>query len=236
VRWPDVRVEPRALADGLARRNLEPGSQIAPDVALAAALAAGDRGALHVFERELVPEIRRALAKLDGDGDLIDEALQRVRDKLLVAAGEPRVLEYAGRGPLVAWVQMIAIREALMLRRAARRDAPLDELAVIVETDPALALTKRVYREHFAAAFTAALAALAVHDRTLLRLCFVDAVGTEKLAALYAVHRATMFRWLRDARAQLLGGIRTELVSRTGVREDEVDSLLRALSSLDVGW
>ena len=206
----------------------------AADVALAAALAAGDRAALDVFERELVPEIRRALAKLDGDGDLIDEALQRVREKLLV--GEPRVVEYAGRGPLVAWVQMIAIREALMLRRASRREAPLDDLAVIVETDPALALTKRVYREHFAAAFTAALAALAVHDRTLLRLCFVDAVGTERLAALYAVHRATMFRWLRDARAQLLAGIRAELVSRTGVREDEVDSLLRALSSLDVGW
>ena len=188
-----------------------------------------------MFERELLPDVRGAVAKLSGD--LVDDVLQRVREKLLV--GQPRIVEYRGRGSLAAWIQVIAIREALMVRRSRRRERPLtdDALVVAVESDPALALTKRTHREAFAASFRAAIARLAPRDRTLLRLSFVDAVGTEQLARLYRVHRVTMFRWLCDARARLLDGIRDELAERTGVGPDDIDSLIRAVaSSLDLGW
>lgn len=239
ARWPELRVEPAELAIGLEARGLGAGAAVAIDVALACALAAGDRGALQVFERELVPDVRGALVRLDRSGDLVEEALQQLREKLLVASGTPRIAEYRGRGSLAAWIQVIAIREALMLRRRTRRDQPVGEEALLlaVESDPALALTKRTYRTEFADAFRVALAALTTRDRTLLRMCFVDTVGTERLAALYQVHRVTMFRWLSEARAHLLDGIRAALIERTGIAASEVDSVIRAVaSSLDISW
>jgi len=47
--------------------------------------------ALVVFERELVPEIRAPLARVAGSADVVEEALQRVREKLLLAEGTPRI-------------------------------------------------------------------------------------------------------------------------------------------------
>lgn len=231
-------VDRDALAAALAERGLTAISPHARDVALACALAAGDPGALAVFERDIVPDLRGALARLDRSGDLVDEALQQMRAKLLVAVGPPRILEYRGRGSLAAWVQVIAIREALMIRRKARRDRPTeDPLIVIAERDPALALTRHAHGAAFAVAFQAAIAMLSPRDRALLRLCFVDGVGTEQLAAQYAVHRVTMFRWLTDARARLLEALRGRLIVTAGVAADEVDSLIRAVaSSFDVGW
>ena len=239
ARWPAVHVDPTALASVLGANPVASTSPLAVDLALACALAAGDRGALEVFERELLPDVRGAIARLDRSGDLMDDVMQQVREKLLVADGRPRIGEYRGRGPLVAWIQAVAINEALALRRARRRDHALDDnaLLIAVESDPLLAITKHAYRQEFTEAFSAGLAALNPHDRTLLRMCFVDAIGTERLAALYAVHRATMFRWLRDARSCLIQHLRTEMVARTGIDHDEVDSLIRAVgSSLDINW
>jgi RNA polymerase sigma-70 factor (ECF subfamily) len=190
-----------------------------------------------------VPDVRGALARIDRSGDLVDESLQRVREKLFV--GECRGREYRGRGSLVAWIQVIAIREGLALRRRERRDGPSpspspsieDALLVAVESDPALALTRRAYRAQFADVFRAALASLAPRERALLRLTFVDGAGTERLAAMYGVHRVTMFRWLADARADLLELLRAAVIDRIGIATSEVASLIRAVApSLDVGW
>jgi RNA polymerase sigma-70 factor (ECF subfamily) len=235
--WPGLRVDGAVLAQALADRGIAHGSPHAIDVALACALAAGDKRALDVFEREIVPDVRGALVRLDRSGDLVDDVLQQVREKLLVADREPRIVEYRGRGPLRAWIQVIAIREALMMLRRTRNRPGDDPLLVAIESDPMLALTKRTYRAKFADAFRTALAGLAPRERALLRLCFVEGVGTERLAELYRVHRVTMFRWLCDARANLLDGIRARLIASAGIHADEVDSVIRAVaSSLDVGW
>jgi RNA polymerase sigma-70 factor (ECF subfamily) len=237
ARWPAVRCDADAIERELAARSLAEDAPHALDVALACALAAGDRGALEVFERELVPDIRGALVRQARSPDLVDDALQQMREKLLVGR---RVLEYRGRGALAAWVQIVAIRELLMLQRKTQREAPSDDeplLVVVVESDPTLALTKQTYRDAFADAFRGALAELTPRDRALLRLCFVEGAGTEHLARLYQVHRVTMFRWLTDARGALLDAIRKGLIARAGIAPDEVDSVLRAAaSSLDIGW
>jgi RNA polymerase sigma-70 factor (ECF subfamily) len=240
ARWPDVRVEPDAVARALADRELAPDAAVAIDIALVCALAARDPGALAVFENELVPDIRGPLVRVaGGSADLVEEALQRAREKLLVAKDTPRIVEFRGRGSLAAWIQVLAIREVLMLCRRERRNSPPieDTLLAAVETDPVLALTKRSYRTQFAAAFHAAFAELEPRQRALLRLTFAEAAGTEKLAAMYGVHRVTMFRWLADARADLLDKLRANVATRIGIATGEIDSLIRAVaSSLDLGW
>jgi RNA polymerase sigma-70 factor (ECF subfamily) len=97
--------------------------------------------------------------------------------------------------------------------------------------DPVLDQMRRRFQGEFRAAFQAAIAALDERQRTLLRQHFLDGVNTEQLGALYRVHRATAFRWLRDARARLLRQIRAELVTRLGIGRDELDSLLRLIDS-----
>lgn len=244
ARWPALRIDPAALAAALTDRALAATAPTAPDVALALALAAGDPTALAIFEREVVPDLRGALARLDDSGDAADEALQRTREKLLVGGpGAARIAEYRGRGRLAAWVQVIAIREALLLRRANRRDAPApahvldDRVLAAVTADPALALAKATHRAALADVFRAALAALEPRDRALLRLAFANGAGTEQLAALYRVHRVTMYRWLADARARLLDHVRVGVAERIGISASEVDSLILAIaSSLDIGW
>src|SRR5439155_991435 len=116
-RWPAVRVAPETVGAVLATRGLAPDAAHPLDVALACALAAGDRAALEVFERQLVPDIRGAVARLDPSGALADDALQQVREKLLVGGASPRSPEYRRPGSLAGWLQLIALRQRPVQRR-----------------------------------------------------------------------------------------------------------------------
>ena len=238
ARWPGLHVDGDRLAAALDDRGLTAGSPYALDVALAIALAAGDPVALAAFDSELVPDIRGALVRFGRDDDFLDEALQRVRVKLLVGEPTPRIAEYRGRGRLAAWLQIVAIREALMLQRAGRREQSSDdELVRLACTDPVLARTRQAYKEAFATAFRAAFAELDERERTLLRLCFVENTGAEDLARLYQVHRVTAFRWLRDARERLLERTRERFAAAANLASSELDSVMRSLAtSLSVQW
>ena len=207
------------------------------DLALAGALARGDAAALAMFEDTIVRDIRGALVRFGRDGDFVEEVLQRVRVKLLVG-DLPRIAEYRGHGRLVAWVQIVAIREALMLIRATAREVPGDaELLRLGVTEPALARSSRAHKEAFTAAFHRALAELPERDRTYLRMCFVEGLGTEELARLFRVHRVTAFRWLRDAREALLEATRRHFQTSVSCPTSQLSSLMRSLAdSLSVPW
>ncbi len=207
------------------------------DVALAAALARGDAAALATFEDAIVHDIRGAIVRFGRDPDFVEEVLQRVRVKLLVG-DTPRIAEYRGQGRLAAWVQIVAIREALMMVRATAREIPGDaELLRLGVTEPALARSSRAHKEAFTAAFHRALAELSERDRTYLRMCFVEGLGTEDLARLFRVHRVTAFRWLRDAREGLLDATRRHFLAAVDLPPSQVSSLMRSLAgSLSVPW
>jgi RNA polymerase sigma-70 factor (ECF subfamily) len=237
TRWPALAVDAAQLTAALDERGLAPGALYAADVALAIALAHGDPPALAIFDTQIVPDITHGLRRLARDADFLAEAVQRVRVKLLV--GEPaRIAEYRGRGPLAAWVQIVAIREALMMQRATRKEDSDDGVLVdLALSEPAFAQTRQRHKEVFATAFRAALHELDERERLLLRMCFLERAGADDIARLFGVHRVTSFRWLRDARQKLLELTRARFLEALPIPASEVDSVMRSLAtSLTVSW
>jgi len=200
------------------------------DLAFAHALAARDRVALEVFERELAPRLRDSLARFKQGDDFVSEIVQRVRIKLLVGDGTPRVLEYRGRGRFVSWLQVVTLREALMELRRRKRQLPSADL-IDIAIEPELVLAQDdTHRRELAAAFRHAMAELDEREREVLRLCLVDGIAGDQLASTFGVHRVTTFRWLRSAYKKLRDRTRALFVERVTVTAAEADKLMATLS------
>ncbi len=212
------------------------------DLYLVQACSTRDPAAIDAFEARCGGVIERAIA---ASGALPAERAdlgQVVRQRLLVApadGGPPRISTYAGKGSLVAWVRVVATREAARMLPRARREpgAGDDELAGLIarDDDPEIGYLKRLYRHEFKLAFQAAVAALEDRDRLLLRQHALDGLGIDQLAAQHGVHRATTARWLETARKALLAGTQRELIARLDLSRTELASLMRLIESqLDV--
>jgi RNA polymerase sigma-70 factor (ECF subfamily) len=237
--WPAVAIGDDAIAARLARLlRDDPGASLdelhAADFYLATALAAGDAGALRTFELALVPEIQVALRRLRLAAAAVEEIVQALRLELLTG-DDAKITSYAGRGGLVAWLQVTATRKAFKLLRHTVRERPLDEVLLDHWSDPAPGPAAR----HLAATYTAALKTaiqgafgeLEVRPRNLLRQHFIDELTIDDLARMYRAHRSTCARWLAEARAELTRRTRKRLIEALGVRTAELDSVLRFLDS-----
>ena len=204
------------------------------ELALALACAAGDAAALASFDRDYVRAAAAGLGHMRLDAATIDEVLQRTRTRLLVAepGATARLVDYAGTGRLRGLVQVVAARIAVDLTRAARphHDAPDHDLAAVAD-DPELSFLKASYRAAWQQAFTAAVGELDARARNLLHLHHLSGVTLEQLATMYQVHRATVVRWLGDARGRLLRGTRTRLTQTLSVSATELDSILALIAS-----
>ncbi|AKJ05410.1 RNA polymerase sigma-70 factor (ECF subfamily) [Archangium gephyra] len=209
----------------------------AGDLALAVGCAAGRPSALSEFDRRFTRELTSSLRRVDPSPDFVDEALQALRERLLLPGeeGPPRIATYEGTGPLSGWVRAVALRLALNLRRGDTPKVPLDErLASGLELDapgPELSLLKHQYRQAFQEAFRAALAGLSDQELNVLRLHYVSGVSLERLGETYGVHRATVARWLASARERLLQGTRRELQARLNVGADEFQQIIELVRS-----
>jgi RNA polymerase sigma-70 factor (ECF subfamily) len=129
-----------------------------------------------------------------------------------------------------------AVRLARRTAERARRDISLDdthldELAPGVP-DPALAYMRRHYGAQFRTALGAAVATLSPRERNLLRHAVLDELGIDQLAAIYHVHRSTIARQLKQARATLVAATRAQLRTLLDVGETELESIFRVLVSL----
>jgi RNA polymerase sigma-70 factor (ECF subfamily) len=238
---PFVAAHPRG-AEWAARAGDDDALEPLAELALAHALARGDRAALDLFEARYLDGVGRALARLRLDPGELDEVKQRVREKLLVP-GEGRRLrleEYVGLGRLGGLVQVMATREAISLARRQQRerpagDAALGDRAAAEGWDAGVELGRAEYRAAFREAFAAAVAALEPRERNLLRLHLLGGATLEHLASIYDVHRATVVRWLAAAREKVLDATRRGLKERLALRSDELDSMMAsAQSRLDV--
>lgn len=213
------------------------------DLYLACACAKGLPRAIEAFEthyRTLVGAIARRKA---GPG--VDEFALRdqLRRHLFVARPQApaAIAQYSGRGPLGAWLRVTATRTAIGLRREAERERSGRSVerslghrllsASSVAADPELELLLRTCQNVLQEALQGSVEDLEPRQRTLLRLSLSDQHSVRQLGGMYGVHHATAARWLRDAHAALIAGVRARLGERLGVQSRELLSLVRAVRS-----
>ncbi len=224
----------------LAEEDREPTDEGLAEVVLAAAIRAGDARAAAAFDARYITPIPLALAKMKLRAEMLDDVKQLTRVKLLTSTGDRTRLEtVVGQGQLEGLVRVTATRIALDLLRAEQPFAPDGASDLLQATgasrDPALEALVARCRAAFSGAFAHAVDGLDQRERNLLRLHFVGKVTLEQLASMYRVHRATVVRWLADARRKVLEGTRAELATRLELPSDELDSLIGlAESGLDV--
>jgi RNA polymerase sigma-70 factor (ECF subfamily) len=236
---PDIPIPREELVDWLAAQiptTDDPaalGALPAGDLLVAWAAARGEVRALEVFEARYLSEVPRFVRHLDGSARFADEVTQSVRVRLLVAEGDavPRLLGYAGQGPLMAFVKICAVRIALdMLRRG---DAPAD--AGTMEFVPAgedieLDYIRARYRGAFEEALRAAFLGCSPEERTLLRLLYLDRLAVGALAKLSGLSISGMSRRLTSLREGLRERTRSALAHQFS-SPGELSSLVRLLDS-----
>jgi len=223
--WGVFPVDEAALVTFLAARLPEADSVEAivgrlrvPDLYLAFACLAEVPAALTLFERELMPAVAKAIARIDGTPVFVDDVSAAVRVKLLVGGGDrpPALRAYLGNGPLASFAQVVATREALGRKRKKNKEDPVDRDSLlqlpIEDLDPELDEIRKQVEPTFQRAFREALAALEPRDRTVLRLYLVEGVGSATIGTMYGVHRATVARWVSDAREAVFAGTRKRMM------------------------
>lgn len=236
-------IEPEDLAAELSRcipQTVAPG-ELEPaitrlhlaDLALALGARRGDPAAVRRFEREHIATLSAAVARVDANESFVDEVKQRVRTKLLVPPGAGKLSHYTGQGELGTWLRVIAVREAIDLRRGPSRETGDDALADLPEsaTGPEIGIVKHQYREQFAVAFKAALQALEPAQRNLLRLHYLHGVGIDKLGGLLDVHRSSAARRITKARHELLAHTRRRLQAELAIGRPELRQLMDMIAS-----
>jgi RNA polymerase sigma-70 factor (ECF subfamily) len=241
AQWASVSLTPedfvRHLARHLPEGSLEALRQLqAADLYLACACAKGDRQALLAFEQHVLQRVPARLGQLPPA--TVDEVLQVLRQRLLLGRGEapPKIADYSGRGPLLAWVRIIASRIVGELASQDGRqvlfDEPPEVLARMLSSDdPERQLLEEDSRQVLAEALRKALAALPERERALLRLHHLHGLTMDKLATMYGESRSGVARRVAQARERLLRLTRTELASRLNIAGPEVESLLGLVQS-----
>jgi RNA polymerase sigma-70 factor (ECF subfamily) len=234
---PGFVVDDATLVAHVARHAAGDGDRVVArnltDLYLACACLHGVAAAVKQLELLHLQRVPRVIARVVREPAAVEEVQQQLRVYLLVGdeKAAPRIGQYAGRGPLGAWINVSAVRSALMLKRKRRDEVnPSQDLAqrpLELEGDsPETALLRARYQVEYQEALMEALSTLEPSDRNLLRLYFVDGYTIDKLGARFRIHRATAARRVEAARRLLLERTRERLAARVGATDSEFESLL----------
>jgi len=241
ARWPEATLADGELAATLAERLVAQPDVTAAvarlrveDLFLARWCASGDPRAIAAFERAHASDFDGVLARFRRLPLSEDELRQALRIKLFVGAS-PRIGNYSGFGFLQNWLRVTALRALVDIARTenARRLEELiddDEFAGIASPS-APGLASAEIQRAMKQAFARAVAELSPRQRNFLRHAHVDQLTLDQIAALYAIHRATVARTLAQAREALIAITRRELAALCGVSEDALESIVRAADS-----
>lgn len=246
--WPQLALAPERFISYLAARISTEASDLtlalkeihAGDLFLACACTEGIPGAVEAFRAHTRAAVETFVRGVDPSPAAIDEVMQALFEKLLVARpGEPaRLTAYAGRGPLAGWVGVAAHRMALSLLRGesaqarARKRAAAADLSIAGDAE--LAYLKQRYRGEYEAAFANAAALLSVRERAILRLHLSGGLTLEALGNMYRVNPSTVCRWIAAAQTRLAAETEKDLRQRLRLSATELHSLTRlVITQLD---
>jgi RNA polymerase sigma-70 factor len=144
-------------------------------------------------------------------------------------------LDYQGRSSLGHWVGIVALRMALQdYRREDRHRRMVQRL--YTEPIPALrgpeeSLVKERYRAPIEAALRGAVAALTGRQRVVMRLQLCGRASAARIARIYGVSEATVWRWLSRARTAIWDEVQRRLRAELGLLPADLESLLRNVAS-----
>nr|QKW93731.1 DNA-directed RNA polymerase sigma-70 factor [Vitiosangium cumulatum] len=251
--WPEVELPAERFIRHLAERLPETGSEepvvsrieqlSLTELYLACACVQGIDAATEALDRHYLSRLPGLLGHLRQPAAIIDDVCQLTRVKLLVHTPEgrpPRLNDYTGRGALLSWVRITAVRIALRVC-ASDKPAPDEGVVEVLESLPApgdveLDLIRRRHHAEFRQAVREAFTALSMDERHLLRLHIVDQLSTTELGALFRVNQSTVSRWLKSARQTVFNETRRRLQARLGLSARDFQSFLAALDSqLELG-
>ncbi|MBJ6762979.1 RNA polymerase subunit sigma-70 [Myxococcaceae bacterium JPH2] len=240
--WPELEMRGAVFIEHVARHLPSApvpdalGQLHVADLYLACACATGERRALAAFEQHVLEKVPPRLGALPPA--TVDEVLQVMRQRLLLGRPDApaKIADYSGRGPLLAWVRIIATRIVGELASQDGRqelfDEPPEALArMFSPDDPERALLKEDTRQALAEALRSGLAALSERERALLRLHHVHGLTMDRLSTMYGEPRSSVARKVTQARERLLKLIRAALASRTQLEGSELESLLGLVRS-----
>lgn len=247
-RWPTVVLPAEPFVKHLAERLPEAAAQGPMDALLAGlslaelylacACLQGLPSAIQAFEKHYLARLPALLRNPRQPEAMIEDVCQLVRVKLLVATPEsdPKLAEYTGRGALLSWVRVTAVRTALKLREGEKPAAPEDAATVLMEMQapglhPEGVLIQQRHQADFRHAMREAFATLSDDERHLLRLYFVDQLSTYELAALFRLNQATISRRLKDLRQRIHKETQRHLQARLGLSPRDFESFVRLLDS-----
>lgn len=240
---PELAVDPHDFIDFIATRTaihdgtLVLGDAHLADMYLACAAMYGVAGAAERVEALCIAQAKKAIVRIEPSPSFVAEIQQRVREKLLVASGEepPRIAEYSGRGTLVSFVRVAAIREALSEKRSLRRRRfdTLDEPHAVIDEDPTIALARHAHVDAFLEALRTALGSLDSHERAALYMSYFEDQSVDQIGRLFNVHRATAARWITRAQSRVRLLVRLQMQERLQLDDVEAESLLADLMTGD---
>lgn len=226
ARWGSRSVTALALAMGQ-------GSGRAEELLVLSCLA-GRPGAAAALERDYIAKVAPRVRQLCKSADVADEALQTLREKLLLPPS-PRLAQYDNRGQLAAWLTIVAVRTALDVTRRAQQCAlrltELDEELALRVLSPESQFATRQLDEALRRALSHALRRLPEQQRFALKMQLVAGWSIDQIGRALSAHRATAARWLVAAREQLERDVRESLSRELGLCAAEVDRALGALQS-----
>ncbi len=231
----------RAAFEPFARRALAANGDkaeavLADDLYLACACAQGSSQAIALFERRYAEVLNKVAFRAQSAGVNREELLQQVRVRLFV--GEGSIASYSGRGPLGAWLRVVAARIAseliqrdALLRPASTQTGETWSKIAVAQDDIEVATMRSELRGTFEAALELAAKSMASRDRALLRQYYVHRVGIDGIAKLLGVHRSNASRAVARARADFLKRVKQTLGTTLRLSDSSLNSALGLMRS-----
>lgn len=231
IRWTELEFE--AAWDRF-QGAIEGGDDALRDEYLRLACLARATGAAETLEAEFLVPLSPVLLKRTGDRDVVDEALQRLRHKLLLG-DPPRLASYRSTGHLRAWLQVVAMRlcQDVARQRGAQwdREAPLAEQWLGADLHAETRIEKGELDELFVSALREVVRQLPERERYALRMHLLANWNVTQIGEALSTHRATAARWIVAAKERLNHNVRALLRQRLDLDPAELDRLFTLLST-----